>query len=331
MKRFTRRVRGRRLVTSRKKISWVMAPEKTYTREFGQQHTVPNFVDGLESCYITPEATDTTVESEDEVLTRPLGNIHDIMKLTSYAFSSVPNFAGINVSPATTGDFYQGHLWWRGTDVYTIRNQTDEPVRMVAYICHPRHNHREELAAPYNLYKMLGRGFQERGYDTNNGTATNKAMFQPAITPFDSSIFVRNFKITRKFGFKIPTAGMKRVTLRTRWRSVQPISLVWNAGNTNTGWEAQTKRYDYIRGEKIIIFKLFGNPAAVTGQISFTKNIGQTEPGIIMHTARKYQYKHLPIMSVSNIVTEAPAGVVSTAGVIMRDEDWKAGASAVAD
>jgi len=331
--RTTRRRRrsSQRGTPSREKLEWTLAPPKVFTREFGQVAFTANAVNSLESSYFTPEETDTEAKIEDDVLTRPLGNIYDLMLLANYAWPNNPSFVGIGTVPAQLKDWFQGSLWWKGTDRYTIRNMTSEPIFMKAYYMTPRQHHKEDTTMYTNLYRMLGRGFQERGYDTSNGSSQNAGMDLPTLTPYQSSIITRRFKITRVQPIRVGTGAMKVITLSTNWRSVQPISLVMNAGNTDLNWTQQQKRYDYIKGERIIIFKLFSNPAAITGQSTFTKNIGQSQTGIIMHTARRYTYKHLPIMGLENIVTGTPHGVVTGASVVMRDQDWIGGPTTIAE
>jgi len=277
-RRSTRRRRySKKTGPSRRKLEWTLAPEKVFTREFGQVAFTPNAVDSLESSYFTPEETDTEAKDEDAVLTRPLGNIYEMMLLANYAWPNRPSFPGIGTFPAQLKDWFQGHLYWKGTDRYTIRNMTSEPVFMKAYFMTPREDHKEDLTMYTNLYRMLGRGFQERGYDTSNGNSSNAGMAIPSLTPFNSAIITRRFKITRVVPIRISTGNMKVITLSTKWRSCQPISLVLNAGNTDLPWTQQQFRYDYIKGEKIVIFKFFSNPAAITGQTTYTKNIGEAD------------------------------------------------------
>jgi len=308
-----------------------MAPTKTFLREFGQQHTIPNDVGGFESRYFTAEETDTALETEDEALTRPLRNIHDIVLLTNYAFNSQFDPTAIGTTPAITRDFLQGHLWVKGMDTYTIRNQADEDIFIKAYVCHVRKDYKELGASNQNVYALLGKGFQERGYDPSNGAAYNGGLTRPAITPYDSSTFTRVIKIKRSFNIRLKPAQMRRVRLVTGWKAYRPLDYSHFPGNTGTSWAGGTLRFDYIKGERFILFKLFANPGAVTGQTTFFHNIGQTNPGIIMHTARNYKYKHLPILSVSNMVHGVPHGIVTGATVIMRDEDFKEGPATVAD
>lgn len=332
LRRFVRRVRGRRLNTSRKKISWIMAPTKTYTREFGQQHVVPNNLNNMECVYFTSEETDTSVESEDSVLTRSLRCLYDIRILVGYAFSSTFDDTAINTSPATANrDWFQGHLWVRGIDTYTIRNQSNEDIYIDAFVCSVRKNFKQDPSYVQNLYQVLGKGFQERGYDTGNGGAYNGGLTRSALSPFNSISFTRLVKVNKKYKIRIPPGKMHRSVLKVAWKPFQPLEYLSFNGTASETWTSGTMRYDYIRGERFMLFKLYSNPIAVTGQITLTHNIGQSQPGVIMNTLRRYEYKHMPMQSLSNIITNTPAGIVTGAGVIMGDDDFKEQAPAVAD
>lgn len=292
-------MKRKNLKRRRQNLQFVQAPSRIATWEFGQAVEVPNTLNALESRYFVTEAGDTAHDpayTADTIPTRPLGNPTELLNLCQYAFTTYPDIAdtSINPSPAGVFDAIQGTLWWKGKDIYTIRNQTNESVTIQAYYCHVRKDWNQNDGQRQNVYRLLGRGFAERGLDSANAGAFNRAMFLSGQNPFASPLFCRVVKIVKSERFSIAPGKVKHKSIRTKWRTFHPIDLV-TLSTSAFQWASLTPRYDFIKGEKFILFKLFSGIGMPTGQpaTNWDRNIGQTDPLVIMATNRRYYFKHM--------------------------------------
>lgn len=279
----------------------------------------------MECRYFVTEVTDST-KTADTITTRGLGCLNDILNMAEYAWDTIPTTADavINTpaSSAFTGnvDGLQGTLWVKGNDLYTLRNQTNEAVTIQAFYVKCRKDWNQNEATVQNMYRLLGRGFAERGYDSANAGAFNGAMTLSSLTPFDSPLFCRLFKVKKVEKFKIGPGQTAKRGISMKWRPYSPINYVIPA--VGTTWTELTAIYEYLKGEQFILFRLFSNIGMATGQpeAQFSRDIGQTDPLVIMSTTRRYHYKHLrqPPKGLIKFITD---GIVAGDGVVIMAEN----------
>lgn len=294
---------------------------------YGQQHTVPNDVVATECIYFTTEVYDAAVvDNRNAVITRALGGIFDVLSISDYAWTVAPQ----NTTPAVNGgwarDNYWGNIFMRGFDEYTLRNQSNETVRLVGYLCTARKDSiKYNGSLQNNVYNYLGQGFSENGIDANVTDATNRGLVTSNLTPRNSRYFCRTFKILRQFRKRIAPGKIIKQKIFYKWHKHTPADLVQSTGSTNTTWSARTIRFDKLKGEKFVLWRLEANIGGIAGQTTITKNIAQTTPTVIMETQRHYWFKHFnkplgPALDFTAI------GTATTTASIIIDADEQKGA-----
>lgn len=327
MKRF----RSRRLKYSKRKLEFKLAPLRVFTFSYGQQHTVPNAVAGIECVYWVTEQTNPANTSRVQTITRCLQGITDIQNLASWMWMAQPTNVTPTLNPGWNYDQVYGDLYVMGNDLYTLRNQSNETVRITAYECTARQNQLFD-PTPTNLppqtvnnkYAYLASGWAENGLDINSQFATSSIMTRDEVTPFMSRMFTRNFKINRVRRIFIRPGGIKKLILRSRWRRHVPADYVTSQGSANA-WTNRETRFDTLKGERFILFKLHGNIGGIDAQATMEKNISQTTPTVIMHTKRVYRCKHRP-RPIGGAVNFTDVGFGSGTASIIVDADEQKGA-----
>ena len=224
-----------------------------------------------------------------------------------------------------------GKMFLKGKDIYELRNQSNETVHITAYVCYAR---KDLFFNPYlnesnngkNVYFYLATGFAENGFDINSQTTTQDALTVDSFTPFMSRFFVRQFKIGRVKKLKIGPGRVLKQTLSMKWRHYTPADMTMNTGAA-TAWISRARRFDVLKGERFILFKLHSNVGGVSGQTSLEKNVAQTTPTVIMRTYRRYWAKHFP-RTRQPLVYYTPYGIAAagTAASIIVDADEQKGA-----
>jgi len=246
--------------------------------------------------------------------------------MAAYEWTMLP----ANLTPTTpqdvTRDDTAGALHVRGSVNYQLRNQSNETVNITCYTVRVRNNFKLDSTQSSNIYTILGDGFAQNGYDPADRSATNDGLQYDTFNPFNSRTFCKTFKITRTRKLTMKAGGRFQYTLRNKWRLYYPNDLVLN-DTASTAWPSLTHRYDYIKGEQFILFQLHGSVAGIAAQATLEKNITHTTPTVIMRTYFQYQHKHFhqPSYPINNFVI---SGHSDTTGVIMLDDDYKAGAEA---
>lgn len=308
----------------RDKLTFTLAPSNVFTYTYGQAIEVPDLSPGIECRYFITEAYEAGATA-DTVQTRPLYGVYDIMTTANNMWETNPTTlsTAINGQPKGAYDWIAGTLFLKGKDIYTIRNQSNEDVWIQAYYCTFRKDYNQNDGQQQNVYRLLGRGFAERGYDAGNAGAFNNALYRADINPFDSPLFTRLVKITRVTKFKIKPGEYKKKYLKGGWKRYRPIEYV-TPSSADEAWSLNTQKYDWLKGSKFILFRVVGNPAMVTGQTvdAWARQIGQTTPMIIMATQRHYEAKHLPLPT-KGLVTFVSSGTVAGADPVFMGDTTK--------
>lgn len=252
----------------------------------------------------------------------------------------------ISVGSGLSGD-RKVRMQWGGTQVYTLRNNTNEGLNLVAYYCKSRgYDDVESVNAMsgynvYNDYNIMGRGFSINGKDNSNPTAANTQLTDSRDSPFGSYNFVRCFKIQKVKRFSLGLHGETRFKIKIGSRIVRPQDLVNNAGlETGTNITAMTQMNYHRHWQRFILFKLSGRPAGVgveQNDPTFYQNVMTgTTPSVIMKTDQFYWARMLPQVPSTSQVRLYAEGVLAsgiiadTAPQIMVDSDEKAGPEAEA-
>lgn len=321
---------------SKKKLKFKLAELRTATFNFGQQHNVPNAVGGIECVYFTTEVVNVAHSSRIQSVTRPLQGITDVLQIADWMWLQTPHNWSVAQWPGYAQDMIWGSVWIKGKDMYMLRNQSNEQVKITCYYCTARKSDNYNQVLPsidpgtgtvqvaQNVYNWLGSGFAENGIDINTQFANNAGMTRDEETPFHSKMFTRQFKINRVKRIFIGPGKTKNVYMQSRWREHKPVNYVTSQG-ASAAFSSRTNRFASLKGERFILFKLSGNIGGVAGQTGIEKTIGQTTPTVIMLTKRKYWAKHEP-KPIGNALNFGDAGIVTNTASIIVDSDEVAGA-----
>lgn len=330
-RRFRRSRRKNKNSTSRRrhKLEFQITEPRQATFTYGQQHTVPNLTTNQECVYFVTEVYNVAITERQNVITRPLGGIENLMSIGDYAWVNNPRLVTAVADQGWTADNIWGKLFVRGTDLYTLRNQSNETVRITAYYCRCRKDTIRYIGSTTeNVYNYLGQGFAENGYNPAQWSAANAGVTLDNLTPRNSRLFCRTFKIFKQEKIFLHQGATTNRSIHYRWRKHTLADyIVANSELTTLQWTNYTKRYAHIKGEVFILFKLHPPIAGVDGQTDLTKQITQTTPTVIMQTQRKYDFKHFPrpLGPLENFVS---TGISMAEGSIMRDDDEKKGPEA---
>lgn len=258
------------------------------------------------------------------VNTVSLGGQEELRRLCEYAWTSVPNDTSGGINSGWTRDNIWGKFFLKGMDTYTLRNQSNETVRITAHVCRCRVNtSRYSGTLNENIYNYMGEGFAEGGQDVGNQAATNAGLTIDNIPIRTSRLFCRTFKIINQYTFKIKPGEYTTRKLYYRWTKHTPADYVRTTPD-NVNWTAMERRYAHLKGEKFILFKLHGNIGGITPQTTLMKTIGQTTPTVIMQTQRHYWFKHFPVPNGAAL-TFVPIGIAGGDTKITVDSDMVQG------
>lgn len=199
--------------------------------------------------------------------------------------------------------------WFRVEDVikYQLINQSNGHANIVAYYCRVRENILSSGQNYFNIINLLDAGFKEN--------AVSDGLVRDEITPFQSLKFCGFIKISKVKKFVMSPGEELSLSLKTFKVRTIVMQKFFNANGTTT-WKATAPDYQWIKGNKFILFKLTGQPAdnAVGGGFTFTA------PKIDMSTTTRMVYKWVQD-DVENILEANAVGI--TAGVaptIMTEE-----------
>lgn len=293
--------------------------------EYGQEHVLPINVPEVpgtapytsQTClYFTSELYNASIGGKNTVVTLSLLDNRHISQLADRILIAQPGqMSGGPGTPATfattTGDNLKARFAVKGSAIYTIRNQSTEPMQFTAYYCRPRGNinYNETVAQP-NFYTWLSTGFANNGIDNGHQLAnTNVAMNQAVYSPFNSFDFVRDFKISKVKNYKIQPGQMKKWRLKSKNKLIRPADIIQILGATTGTWGQQIVKYAVNKHERFILFKAWGQPGGWgAAQATYLKQIQMTQPGFVLHTKFKYTcYK------VTNTFT--PSALVENVGI----------------
>lgn len=230
------------------------------------------------------------------------------MNMADIAWTNNPGNVGAANNQGWTTDWILGSLSARGSATYTIRNQTNETVHIDCYYCKARQNFFHQglqTAAGYaNLYSLLGEGFAMNGIDNNTVSALNQALTINDYNIYQSHGFCKIFKVMKQERIQIQPGKIKKRSIAMKTVRVIPNDITANEGTTLTRWPDRVKRWDYMRHEKFILFRLRGSIAGAvlnpgnTPQITMEKIIEQNTPTVILYAQFKYRFQHFPRTSV---------------------------------
>lgn len=296
---------------------------------YGQQHRVSGTALEPESIYFTTENTNTAHTLRSTTVTVMFPDVQQICAIADTAWTALPvNVAATQPNPSASDDT-RGDLYLKGTRSHKVRNQSNETINLTLYYCRVRKDWYEQTDtanAFTNMYTMMARGFSENGYDPTVLDPTNSAMIQENFTPFHSRTFCRLNKVYLTKHVKIRPGQTMTCGLKMGWKRFTPNDITVNVTGPAFFLD-RSKRFNYLRGQQFIMFKLHSSLAGVTGQITLEKEITDTTPTIIMQTIDRYDFKHFKqeVTPVSQFVVR---GYRNVAGAIMLDDDFKAGAEA---
>lgn len=294
-----RRFKGTRK-TFAKKVLKSLQPALPAVCRYGQENTVSPATGSATIEYVTTEVFDGTVGiNKDTCVNRVLLDVQHIPKLADLVWANKPTAAAnINTSSNQTAltQSIETKLLISGKVVYRMRNQSNEPIFVTAYVCKVRRDYRYAQGnGTNNIYGLLSRGFATAGKDSANITAdANLGMYDQDYTPYNSPIFCAFAKILKKKRFKIVPGAQHFESLKMKEKWVNPLDYVVIEGTTNgtNSWAQWTKKYDFSRHARFILFRLESNPAGYgAAQSQYSKQITHTTPTIVMDTSMQYKVR----------------------------------------
>lgn len=168
-----------------------------------------------------------------------------------------------------------------------------------------------------SLVTILGDGFFQRGFGAGKGV-TNSGVYDASLTPFDSHKFCSYFKV-----YKTETCNMDPGQTIKRKLIMGPKRINIDHYTTQTAANQSTLTADlnfsHRKGEKILLFKLEGQPANTAGgKMTFTS------PAVDMITLCNYSYQAInrqaPIITKANAIGFDGSGDTGYNVQIMEDE-----------
>lgn len=207
---------------------------------------------------------------------------------------------------------------------YTLRCQSNETEKVVAYYCKARDNINwgYQQIVGYNVYRYLATGFYNNGIDRSSNSTDNIAMTDAQWTPFDSWDFASRFKIYKVKQLTIEPSEQKSLSIKTKPRLITPAKF-FRISTENNGWLTVQQSYEFNKHSQFILFKIVGRPAgAGTQTTNYARAITYTTPTVIMQTKFKYAAKAI-LQPTMEDKREAIYGVVANANpaIIVPDGD----------
>jgi len=335
-RRFSRRSKRPSASSSfRKKVVNALAEWRTFTAEYGQEHTVSRLTDAKSCFYFTVERY-AQLNTKDDVPTIELYdwnhvmNIADFLRVNTGLFNFPITAAfGNNVVGA---DLRLKYLL-KGKQISTIRNQSTEAVNITAYYCRPRAQHvnfgdTATGGVEHNTYKFLAQGFANNGIDPGLPLPSlNEGMLDGNYSPFESFDFTHNFKVVKVRKVHIVPSSEKTFVLSSSSKLLRPLDYINNAGTTSgfANWSSSRRKYTMLRPAQFLLFKVTTRPAGWGAvQAGYSKQIQQTSPTIIMDTTFRYKAKIVPSYPSTNSVIEQVGIAINGAtapAIIVADGD----------
>lgn len=316
--RHHRKNKGR--VTERAVIN-ALQPWQTFTAEYGQFFQVPGVVVGSSrkpSLYQTVELYNSgNTYTQDNITTIELYDYRHLASMFNQVWkNTLTRSFDVAASASTQYDTSaRAKLLIKGYQMSQIRNQTVEPALIRAYVLKPRH-HIPPLSSgqgtTQNIYAYLAAGFANNGLDSGNYLpSTNSAMITANFTPFMSYDVCKHFIIKPLKPRRLEGGAMTTYKIKGKRMLVAPMDIWYTSGTqTATLWDAlNTRIYSFIKGSRILLLKIEGNPAGIGGhQANYSKVIQETQPTFAMDTIFRYEAKfvHKP---------RTPDGIIENAGI----------------
>lgn len=323
-----------------------MSTTKKLVAAYGQQNTAPGYTaSGVGINYFTTEYTNsnmTLITSKDQIATKCLGDVEHYKYIAQYLWTNQPQF-DLNGSTAfgNAGSPEYDYMQVKGQVVYNLRNQSNEPVHIVAYHCKVRKDIKwtqpNTAQTPamdqddlYSIYNVLGFGFAETGLIRNVQTGNSAILNEANWTPFQSRAFTEVFKITKVQKIIMDPGQQSYVKLTKPWHKVQPSKLFQDVnGAISSDWgddAAMLNRFTWKGGAKFVLFGIKSQIAGIDAQTSFQKNITYTTPTVIMQSNFTYFGRYYPQVSRGHTLMLVPSGMATGTASIMRDGDEAKGA-----
>lgn len=305
-RRFTRRRPGTRRSRSGRKISPraiinALQPWQAFTAEYGQEHNVPAVsATGVRPCvYFTPEfyVSNASIDSVPTVCLYDYTHIGTVANIVWK--NTVTNSFGVVPTSTTLATSSKMRILIRGHQVSTIRNQTNEPVVIECWVLKPRGNTPtfNTGAGFSNLYQKLSFGFANNSLDAGNTNASvNITMKDSNYHPYNSWDLCRDFIIKPLKSRVLSPTQMAVYKLKGKSMLFRPAD-VWSlsGSSSNSNWDSpqSTRRFEILKQQRYLLFRLRGNPAGFGGaaQSTYAKLIQMTTPTVIMDTRFKYEAK----------------------------------------
>lgn len=348
IKRRTKTYKRKRAKTARKvsrsAIVKALSETKVMTEQYGQQHTAAGYTGGGQGAtYFTTEeqfSDNTNTIDKNTTITRVLDDIHHLKAIANKMWITRPQFLGPVAFPLS--NFYSDadSLQIKSHVKYTIRNQSNEMIRIKAFHCIVRKDTKWTQPTTVsgvgqdessNIYNVLGYGFAQRGLIVANQTANNAVLNELYWTPYQSQAFCETFKITKVKKLTLGSGGETQIALKKPWHNVKPTKLLEFIAGVNSGldWTNSTNvrnKWSWVKGAKFILFQLESRIAGVAGQTTFSKDITFTTPTVIMHSIYTYKARHTPSRRHPHeLLGTENSGLVNATPSIIVDEDEKKG------
>lgn len=287
--------------------------------EYGQEHQIPVKVPenpgtasftSQQCLYVTTEIYNVAVTNRQQVATIHLMDNRHLLQIADRVLVGTPaQMTGAPGVPPTysntTGDNLKARIAVKGSCVYTLRNQSTEPMQFSLFYCRPRGNINFDQAAFPNIYSWLATGFANNGLDNTHVNAdTNITMNQACFSPFNSFDFTRDFNIDRVRNVKIQPGQMRKFSLKTGQTVYRPADIAQIVGAGSGNWLVQSPKYVFNKHERFIMFKAWGQPAGWgTAPTAYMRLIQMTAPGFVLHSKFRYEcYKVSNTLTPSTIV-----------------------------
>lgn len=316
-----------------------VVPWQKWRATFGSEHQVVDQAGtGLPNCLYFTTVRNQAAVTVSTYLDIPWGNWFHLQTIFDILW---PNYlvtgstvASNNLGWTTTSN--KDRVWLKGSAKYTLRGQSNETEFITAYYCKPRHNISADITGvSNNVLNFLGMGFASNGLDPATTNATNAMLVNDQFSPFESFAFCKNFQIFKVKRLRISPGEQQTLFLKGRSAMLQPYDI-WNqpafAGGTTT-YSSLTRRYNYMKHERFILFKLSGRPAGYGDQApntgNYAKGITRTTPTCVLQTEFRFAAKTIRNVSTAYQNLTSQVGIFAPAGAInpqiMRDDDFKAG------
>lgn len=318
-----------------------MEPWQTYVAEYGQETTCGAVVSTYRPCvYFTCEKAQGGA-TMDTVQTICLGDLLHVASICNQLWKNtlIASFALSSNNTTTMATNIKSKVILKGRQTSVIRNQSTEPAVIRAWILKPRH-HVAGLSISdngvVNIYNWLSLGFANNSLDGGDTTPlTNVTMRDANYSPYNAWNVCRDFKIKQLKPKTLDPGRMGTWNVKLKQFTFRPLDYWDTAGLASTSpWDnpATTRRFQYIKNARIIIFRLDANPAGFgSDQAGYTKNIQMTTPTVVMDTKFVYETKFMydinkpsgsiEFLGITTNGTVKPAIVVEGGDVVGLETD----------